>query len=248
MNAHQLNLRNLIGIGTDAAPSMIGKNSGTVTLILSRVEALKECPSSEREMFIRHCFLHLENLSSRVLDISHVMTVVISTVNAIKQDSLKHRQFQQCLQELESEYGDVLYFSKIRWPSRGKCLVQFWNLEDEIKNFIKVNCSDVPELDDNQWLLDGCFPAEITKKLNELNLKLLGREKLLTDCYEDIQASVTKLILYESQLQSKNAVHFPLLNSFKCDSKDVSKCADQITQLLKAFQERYALLNEFDNL
>ena len=92
---------------------------------------------------------------------------------------------------------------------------------------MKENCSDVSELDDNQWLLDLCFLADITKKLNELNLKLQEGEKLITDCYEDIQAFVTN--------QSKNEVHFPLLNSFKCDSKDVSKHADQITQLLKAF-------------
>ena len=95
-------------------------------------------------------FLHLENLCTQVLDISYVMTVVVKTVNAIKHNSLKHRQFQQYLQELEFEYNDVLYFSKIRWLSRGKCLERFWNLKEEIKNFIKENCFDVPELDDNQ--------------------------------------------------------------------------------------------------
>ena len=94
---------------------------------------------------------------------------------------------------------------------------------------MKENCSDVSELDDNQWLLDLCFLADITKKLNELNLKLQGREKLITDCYENIQAFVTKFKLYKNQLQSKSAVHFPLLNSFKGDSKDVPKYDDQIT-------------------
>ena len=34
VNAYQLNLRNLIGIATDGARSMIEKNSGAVTLIL----------------------------------------------------------------------------------------------------------------------------------------------------------------------------------------------------------------------
>ena len=71
---------------------------------------------------------------------------------------------------------------------------------------------------------------------------------MITDCHEDIQAFVTKLKLYENQLQSKNAAYFPLSNSFKCGSEDVSEYADQITPLLKAFQERYALLNKFENL
>ena len=68
------------------------------------------------------------------------MTVVVKTVDAIKHNSLKHGQFQQYLQELESEYDDGLYFSKIRWLSYGKCLEQFRNLKDEIKNFMKENC------------------------------------------------------------------------------------------------------------
>ena len=55
---------------------------------------------------------------------------------------------------------------------------------------MKENCSDVPKLDDNQWLLDLSVLAEITKKLNELNLKLQGRNKLITDCHEDTQAVV----------------------------------------------------------
>ena len=51
---------------------------------------------------------------------------------------------------------------------------------------MKENCSDVPELDGSQSLLDLCFLADITKKVNELNLKLQEREKLITDCYEYI--------------------------------------------------------------
>lgn len=124
-------------------------------------------------------------------------------------------------------------------------LERFWNLKDEINNFIKENCFDVPELEEDQWLLDLCFLADITQKLNELNLKLQGEDNLITDCYEDIQAF---LKLYKSQFKSKNAVLFQLSNSFKCDTKYIRKYADQITQLLEAFQERFALLHKIDNV
>ena len=248
MEDHQLDLKNLIGIATDGAPSMIGKNVGAVTLILRHIEPLEGCSSSGKEMFLCHCLLHLENLCAQVLNMSHVMTVVVKAVNSIKNNSLKHRQFQEYLNELESEYSDVLFYAKIRWLSRGKCLERFWNLKQEIKNFMKEKVHDVPELDDDQWLLDLCFLTDITKKLNELNQKLQGEGKLITDCYEDIQAFVTKLKLYKSQLKSKNAFHFPLLNSFKSDSKDFCKYANEITKLLKAFQERFAYLQKFDNL
>ena len=52
-----------------------------------------------------------------MLDMSHVMKVV-TTVNVIKRNALKHLQFQQYLIELESEYGDLLYYAKVCWLSR----------------------------------------------------------------------------------------------------------------------------------
>ena len=64
MEDYQLNLKNLIGIATDGAPSMIRKNVGAVTLILRHTETLEECSSSGKEMLLCHCFLHLKNLCS----------------------------------------------------------------------------------------------------------------------------------------------------------------------------------------
>ena len=161
-----------------------------------------------------------------------------------KNNFLTHCQFQQHLQELESVYRDLFYFSKIRWLSRGKCIERFWNLRDKIKNFLKENCFDVPKLEENQSLLDLCFLAYTTKKLNKLDFKLQGEEKLITDYYKVIQAFVAKLKLYNTQLKSKNAVHFPLLHGFKYDNKETPKYADLLTQFLVAFQERYALLGQ----
>ena len=67
MEDHQLDLKNLIGIATDGAPSMIGKNVGALTLILRHIEALEGCSSSGKETFLCHCFLHLKNLCAQVL-------------------------------------------------------------------------------------------------------------------------------------------------------------------------------------
>ena len=166
---HGLDLKNLVGIATDGAPSMVRRKAGAVTLILSDIDSLKEGSNAADEMFICHCFLHLENLSAQVLDMSHVMKVVVTTINVIKHNALKHRQFQQYLVELESEYGDLLYYTKIRWLSRGKCLERFWNLKEEIGNFMIENGSPIPQVEDEKWLLDLCFLVDITTKLNELD-------------------------------------------------------------------------------
>ena len=55
------------------------------------------------------------------------------------------------------------------------------------------NGGPAPQLEYGKWLLDLCFLVDITTKLNELNKKLQEKDKLFTDCYEDIQAFITKL-------------------------------------------------------
>ena len=108
------------------------------------------------------------------------------------------------------------------------------------------NGSPVPQLEDAKWLLDLCFLIDITTKLNELNKKLQGKVKLITDCYEDVQAFITKLKLYERELASKNAYHFPFLNTFNCEDKDVSKYSAETEKLLRAFSERFEYLKKYE--
>jgi len=65
--------------------------------------------------------------------------------------------------------------------------------------------------------------GHITMKLNELNQKLQGENKLITDCYQYIKTFVTKPKLHEKQLRLNIVIHFPLLNEFNSDHKDFSK-------------------------
>ena len=127
---HQLDLKNLIGIVTDGAPSMIGKNIGAVTLICKHIDDMRQ-GSNCFDLFICHRFLHLENLCAQTLDMFHVMSIIITTINTIKYNSLKHHQFQKYLRKLESKYSNLIFYAKIRWLSPGKCLLKFWNLKEK---------------------------------------------------------------------------------------------------------------------
>jgi hypothetical protein len=60
------------------------------------------------------------------------MDTVISTISYIRKNGLAHRQFQQFLEEIEAEYGDVIYFTEVRWLSRDAALKRFFTLREEI--------------------------------------------------------------------------------------------------------------------
>ncbi|GFW20501.1 general transcription factor II-I repeat domain-containing protein 2A [Trichonephila clavipes] len=116
--SRQIDLKNLVSIATDGAPLVVGKNVGAVTLIFGHIEDLGNS-SNDFEMFIFHCFWNFENLCAQVLNTFYVMKVVVKVINSIKNNPLKHRQYQEYLRELESENGDLIYYTKIKWLSRG---------------------------------------------------------------------------------------------------------------------------------
>nr|XP_022915286.1 general transcription factor II-I repeat domain-containing protein 2A-like [Onthophagus taurus] len=105
-----LDLSKLSGVATDGAPSMIGDNSGLVTLLKKH---LQEKNIDAEDLMQFHCIIHQEALCSKKIEFQNVMKVVVSTVNCIKSRGLNHRQFKQFLDDIESEYGDLLYYTEM---------------------------------------------------------------------------------------------------------------------------------------
>ena len=110
-----LDLSKLIGVTTDGAPAMVGTKKGFVSL-------LQEHVSVDHKLIKLHCIIHQDSLCAKSLNFKDIMAVVITTVNFILARGLNHRQFQEFLKQIESEYGDLTYFSNVRWLSCGKML------------------------------------------------------------------------------------------------------------------------------
>jgi len=90
----------LASVVTDGAPAMCGRINGFIGLLrLSGVD----CPSF-------HCIIHQESLCGKLMGMKNVMDVVMKIVNLIRAGSraLNHRNFIAYLEELDTEYGDLL--------------------------------------------------------------------------------------------------------------------------------------------
>ncbi|XP_016327429.1 LOW QUALITY PROTEIN: general transcription factor II-I repeat domain-containing protein 2-like [Sinocyclocheilus anshuiensis] len=198
----------LVGITTDGAPSMTGKKNGLVALVQRKLEEENADPA-----VVLHCIIHQQALCSKCLKYEHVMSVVLKCINYIRSRSLQHRQFRAFLEEIESTYGDVLYFTEVRWLSRGNVLKRFFELRAEVKRFMEDGRMDVPEFDDPKWVMDFAFLVDITQELNVLNLKLQGPGQLITAAYESVKAFSTKLRLWKTQLSQKKLSHFSTCRS-----------------------------------
>ena len=70
---------------------------------------------------------------------------------------------------MDSHYGDLLYYTEVRWFSRGVMLRRFYELREEV--FLFMEEKSVVQLKDTSWISDLAFLFDITQHLNTLNTK-----------------------------------------------------------------------------
>ena len=157
-----LSLSKLVGLTTDVAASMTGKENGAVALLK---KYLQESDLTQ-DVITLLCFIYQESLCARSIKMIHVMDPVVKCVNEIRAKGLKHRQFQSFLLEMNTQCKDLVYHSQVRWLSRAKILQHFLSLLEEIKVFLqeksptlktKSGADVLTLLRDKTWLVDLTF-------------------------------------------------------------------------------------------
>ncbi|XP_050064407.1 protein ZBED8-like [Aphis gossypii] len=155
---HKLNYKKKLGSPcTKGAPSKLGKSSGFTALIK------KEIP----DIIIIHCFLHRHALASKTLptNLKEVMTTAVKVVNFIRARALHHRIFKVLCHEMGSEHEVLLYYTEVRWFSRGR-------------------------YETIEFVHGLAYLTDIFSHLNEVNIPIQGKEVTIMDASEKINAFV----------------------------------------------------------
>lgn len=176
------------------------------------------------------------------------MKVVVKVTNLIRGGnmSLSHRKFRAFLEEIDAAYGDLLLHSEIRWLSAGKCLVRFFGLRRKIPLFLSDEVkSDTTELEKElhnpEFLRELAFLADLTAHLNELNLKLQGKQQSISNLYGHVNGFRNKLKLFKLALGNNDLTHFPSCKKLAEELKDFeganfSVYASNIENILEDFK------------
>ena len=96
-------------------------------------------------------------------------------------------------------------------------------------------------IDDN-WLFDFAFLVDVTSHLNDLNLKLQGKNKLFPSLVNNINSFKMKLKLFISQLEKQDLCQFPHLkeqSEFAVDNGNMTKYIEKIKLLQESFESRF---------
>lgn len=208
LNDKGIHTGHLISVATDGAPSMRGSQKGFVTLLQKALD---------RDLLAFHCILHQEALCAQTFpaECIEVMNHVIQIVNKILAKALNHRQFRALLEEVESEYADLLLHNKVRWLSRGEVLRRFVACLEHVNTFLKTKGLNYPQLDDINWLEKLHFMVDMTCHLNTLNKSLQEQGNTALQMLEAVLSFERKLTVLARDVQRGTLSHFSSLREFK---------------------------------
>ncbi|CAK6438343.1 unnamed protein product [Pipistrellus nathusii] len=232
---HHIPIDKIVSVSTDGAESMTGVRNGFVAILKEKIS---------HEILTYHCILHQEALCVQTFpeEICKVMELVINIIKSIITKALHHRQFQEFLFEMESEYADLLLHNRVRWLSRGNVLKHFAFLLTEVKAFLLEKGVHYPELSDDQWIQKFYFMVDVMSHLNQLNRNLQGKGNTIFSMLEEVISFENKLSLFAQDFERETLIHFPSLLKHRQESNsDIDICYFKTTLLnmREAFLHRF---------
>ena len=110
------------------------------------------------------------------------MDIVIKILNFFHSSSLNHHEFVALLEEVESEYGEIIYPSKVKWLISGSVLEEsFW--------FVKLDQIIHGKEGQKHWRIEWkrvdnlpSIPCGCDCSLNDLNRELKVKINSLPSC------------------------------------------------------------------
>lgn len=244
LSQYNLQMEKLVCLATDGAATMVGHANGVGARLLSKIRE-----KQPEYMFAHfHCIIHQQALCSKVLQLDQVLKPVTKTVNFIRARGLNHRQFNSLLAEVGSEFDSVPYYTEVRWLSCHKVLKRFFHLREEITQFLEMKGKEVTFLNDEACIQDLAFAVDLTGHLFDLNLKLQGKNRLVTSMYDDIKSFQAKILLWTNQLKNENLAHFPTCQGLKNSNADLifSRYVFQLDLLKDDFSKRFRDFNSHE--
>ncbi|XP_064095674.1 zinc finger BED domain-containing protein 5-like [Macrobrachium nipponense] len=119
-----------------------------------------------------------EALASRTLprELQAILDNAVKRVNYVRSMPVNTRLFKQLCKDLDSEHQLLLFYTKVRWLSKGNVLNRVFELTEELKMFLDMQDKEPIFFNDPLWEPRLAYLADMFDQLNKLNLKLQGKD------------------------------------------------------------------------
>uniref|UniRef100_A0A3Q3BZE1 Uncharacterized protein n=1 Tax=Haplochromis burtoni TaxID=8153 RepID=A0A3Q3BZE1_HAPBU len=225
----------VVSITTDGAPAMMGREKGAVA-------RMKE---DNPELISYHCIIHQSVLFSTLPDeYAEVMKTMMKMIHFLRaSSSCQHGMLREFLRGVDAHADDLLLHNNVRWLSKGRALERFWSIRSEVAAFLE-ELESQKATNFSLFLNDGknmdivTFLVDITSHLNELNLKLQGKDNSICQLMTAVRCFQRKLEVFKEDLQGHYA-HFPTVKEQVQGQRDVSSFVDFVDKLIENFSKRF---------
>lgn len=229
-----LSWEKLIGVCTDGAPSMLGSKSGFATLVKKKNPVV----------ITTHCVIHREALASKTLPatLEHTFTTVIRIVNHIKGGALNTRLFRQLCQDMDSSHKDLLFYTSVRWLSKGNVLARVFELFDELQVYLSAQGKKTEHfLKDIQepFKYNLAYLADVFEALNGLNRQLQGSDTTILMHSDAIKAFLDKIALWRRKVERGITASFQRLSEVVGEEPLAEDLKQNIQEHLSGLEQEF---------
>ena len=118
---------------------------------------------------------------------------------------------------MDADHETLLYYTAVRWLSRGNVVTRFFEWRTEIKLFLKMIEKDafVNFFKDKTWLQGLAYLANITEQLNRFNLRLQGRDTNILQFGDILRGFTEKIHNWNRRVNQENYAMFENLSKFE---------------------------------
>lgn len=120
---------------------------------------------------------HRHALASRTLprELQAILDNSIKILIYVKSMPVNTRLFQRALQRFRFRTSVLLFYTKVRWLSKGNVLNRVFGLREELKMFLDMQDKETVFFSDPLWEPSLAYLVDIFDQL-KLNLKLQGKD------------------------------------------------------------------------
>ena len=141
-----------------------------------------------------HFCLQGQVLSSKVMpgELATTFKHIMETINAIKSSPTNSRLFTELCEVQEASNETLLFFTEVRWLSRGKVIQRVFELRAVITEFLPKSYSDIILLD-KHFLVGLAHLADMFSALCAVKASLQGRDTVMFEACDKLGAFSDKL-------------------------------------------------------
>jgi hypothetical protein len=230
----ELNWNTVYGSCTDGAPAMLGVRSGF------KAKINEVAPN----VFSVHCMIHREALAAKTLPdiLKNVMQQVIRMVNHIKSSALNTRLFRKFCRGMDADHINLLYYTEVRWLSRGNMMQRVYELRTEMRDFLQGQKKDdwANLLNDKEWLAKLSYLSDIFERLNTLNRSLQGKGSNIMEFHDKLEGFLGVIDLLIRKVRADRYALFPSLSEFiESENFEVANLKEPIEEHLLSLKSEF---------